>query len=635
MCGITGGIWRNADLRIERETLDRMVDVLAHRGPDDRGTFLTAADSFGVALGHRRLSIIDLSPLGRQPMFHHDGSIAVVLNGEIYNYRELRKPLLDGGYPFRSETDTETLLPLYEKHGLDFVQYLNGMFAIALWDARQQRLVLARDRLGKNPLVYRYEKDRLIFASELKSLLQVPGLRKEIDPIALDQYLTYQYVPHPRAIYRGFSKLPPGHLAVFDRDGFRIQPYWNFDFNHEESDRSFADWSEELRELLGDAVKLRLRSDVPLGTFLSGGIDSTIVTGLAQKFSNQKIRTFSIGFPQKEYDETSYARLAARQFGTGHEEFIVTPDAKEILPKLVYHYDEPLSDSSAIPMWYLAEMTKKHVTVALSGDAGDELFAGYERYLAVGLGNRIDLLPTTIRKFLAGSMMRLIPSPIHQKSKWRRLKRFLEAVGMTPLERYLQWIAVFNRSRKSQLYSDDFRNTIAAQTDYDMLDFLTQAASRSTKRDAITSITLTDLLTYLPGDLMYKADVASMGHALECRSPFLDHRVVEHAIRMPIAMKIHGGVGKWILRETFKDLFPPELLRRGKMGFGVPLDHWFRNELTEFVREILLDPQTLGRGWFEPDAIRRLILEHQSFQFDHAGRLWSLLFLELWFRQWG
>jgi len=634
MCGITGGIWRTPELQIERDTLDRMVDVLAHRGPDDRGTFIEGIDSGGVALGHRRLAIVDLSPLGRQPMFSRDGAIALVFNGEIYNYEELRKPFLDAGYPFQSNTDAEVLLPLYEKHGLDFVHFLNGMFAIALWNSRQRRLILVRDRFGKKPLVYRHEKDRLVFASELKSLLQIPGVRKEIDPAALDQYLTYQYVPHPRTIYKGFSKLPPGHLAVFEADGsFRVQSYWNFDFNAEETGRSFADWSEELRSLLSDAVQLRLRSDVPLGVFLSGGIDSTIITGLVQKFSSRQVRTFSIGFPQKEYDETSYARAAAKKFGTIHEEFLVTPNVREILPKLVYHHDEPFSDSSAIPMWCLAEMTKKHVTVALAGDAGDELFAGYERYLAVGLGNRADLLPLVLRQFLAGPVMRLIPSPIHQKSKLRRFKRFLEALGMTPLERYLQWIAIFNRSRKAQLYSDEFQRTIAAQTDYDMLDFLEQAASRSTNRDAITSITLTDLLTYLPGDLMCKADTASMAHALECRAPFLDYRVVEHAIRMPISMKIHGNRGKWILRETFKDLFPPELLQRGKMGFGVPLDHWFRGELAEYVREILLDPVTLGRGYFNPDTIRRLVSEHQASQFDHAGRLWSLLFLELWLRQ--
>ncbi len=634
MCGITGGIWTDFQQRIEQKTLDAMVDVLAHRGPDDRGTFLEQNDSLGVALGHRRLSIIDLSPLGRQPMFHHDGTIGVVLNGEIYNFEELRKPFVDAGYPFRSETDSEVLLPLYEKHGLDFVHFLNGMFAIALWDARRQRLVLARDRFGKKPLVYRQEKNRLIFASELKSLLQIPGLPREIDPIALDRYLTYQYVPHPRMIYKGFSKLPPGHLAVFERDGsFRVQSYWNFDFNTEESNRSFTDWSDELRELLSDAVRLRLRSDVPLGAFLSGGIDSTIITGLMQKLSSRTVRSFSIGFPQAEYDETAYARAASQKFGTDHEEFIVTPNAKEILPNLVYHYDEPFADSSAIPTWYLAEMTKKHVTVALSGDAGDELFAGYQRYLAVGLGSKADLLPLGFRKLLAGPIMRMIPSPIRQKSKLRRFKRFLEALGMTPLERYLQWIAIFNRSRKTELYSDDFRKTIAAQDDGDVLDFLEQAASRSAKRDPITSITLTDLITYLPDDLMCKTDIASMGHALECRAPMLDYRVVEHAIRMPISMKIHGSTGKWILRETFKDLFPPELLRRGKMGFGVPLDHWFRDELAEYVREILLDPQTLGRGYFEPDSMRRLLHEHQTSQFDHAGRLWSLLFLELWFRK--
>lgn len=644
MCGITGGIWNSQRAELKQEVLDRMVDILSHRGPDDRGTYLHQHEQhgYGVALGHRRLSILDLSPLAHQPMFNEDGTLAVVFNGEIYNYRELREPLLKKGHVFRSTSDTEVLLPLYEEHGTDFLSHLNGMFALALWDSRKEILLLARDRFGKKPLLYKHEPNRLIFASELKSLLQVPGVSREIDPLALDGYLSYQYVPHPRTIYRNIQKLPPGHYAIYDPKSAsppQVRQYWNFDFNEEIQHRSFEDWSEELRELLCSSVQIRMRSDVPLGAFLSGGIDSTIITGLMQRFSSQKVKSFSIGFPQREYDETSFAREAAAKFGTEHEEFFVTPDAKEILPKLVWFYDEPFSDSSAIPSWYLSELTRKHVSVALSGDAGDELFAGYERYQAVRLGRYVDLLPKFLRRFLAGPLMRIIPSPIHQKSRLRRMKRFLEAFAMPPMERYLQWIAIFNRSRKAQLYSGEFaaelaRNAALEQPPYEMLDFLEHAAARSNARDAMTSIALTDLVTYLPCDLMCKVDIASMAHSLECRAPFLDHRLVEHAIRMPIEMKVHGKTGKHILRETFRDLFPPSLLTRRKMGFGVPLDHWFRGPLADYVRDVLLDRRCTERGYFDSRYVERLLTEHREGRFDHAGRLWSLLFLELWMRQW-
>ena len=639
MCGIAGAVWTNAKSSVSLETLDRMTDELKHRGPDDRGTHIRVEHDSGVALGHRRLSIIDLSPTGRQPLCNENETVWVVLNGEIYNFEELRKNLIEKGHNFRGTSDTEVLVHLYEEHGLGFVQHLNGMFAIALWDSDSKKLVLVRDRFGKKPLIYKHETNRVAFASELKSLLRIPDIETEIDPGAIDLYLTYQYVPHPKTIYRGISKLPPGHLAVFDaiKNEFSVHRYWNFDLNIETTSKSFTDWSDELRELLDSAVKLRLRSDVPLGSFLSGGIDSTIITGLMQKLSPQKVRTFSIGFPHKEYDETSFARIAAEKFGTEHEEFIVTPNLLEILPKLTYHYDEPFSDSSMIPTWYLSQLTRKHVTVALCGDAGDELFAGYQRYQAVRFGNYADVLPMFLRKFLAEPFMRMIPSSTRQKSLPRRLKRFLEALAMQEMERYLQWIAIFNRSRKTELYSTEFAKQLSRlnnETNSDMLDFLTEAASRSKLRDAVTKVSLTDFQTYLPCDLMTKVDIASMGNALECRSPFLDYRVAEHAIRMPINHKIHGKTGKYILRETFRELFPAKLLKRGKMGFGVPLDHWFRGELANYVREILLDRQTLGRGYFNPNYVTRIVNEHINGIFDHAGRIWSLLFLELWFRRW-
>lgn len=634
MCGITGAVWSEASKEVDIETLERMTDILSHRGPDDRGTLLMD----GVALGHRRLSIIDLSPGGRQPIPNEDETVWAVVNGEIYNDPELREMLISRGHKYRGGSDSETVVHLYEEFGDSFPEHLNGMFAIVLWDCSKKRLILVRDRLGKKPLVYRHEPGRISFASELKSILQIPGIEREIDPIALREYLVYQYVPFPRTIFKGISKLPPGCIGIYEtkNDELEIRSYWDVDFNREDSNRSFVEYSERLRELLVSSVKLRLRSDVPLGTFLSGGIDSSITTGLARELSGRSVDSFSIGFPQPDYDETAYARLAAQKFGTEHHEFIVTPDAKEILPKLVWFYDEPFSDSSAIPSWYLSRETKAHVSVAFSGDGGDELFAGYQRYQAMRLGRMLDLLPHPVRSFLGGPFRNMIPGSVRQKSKRRQLKRFLEAVAMPPMERYLQWIAIFNRSRLDSLLSKDFKRTLELEEpeSYDILDFLLDASAKSSKRDPVTSISLTDLITYLPCDLMCKVDIASMSHALEVRAPFLDYRIVELAARMPIRYKIHAKYGKHILRETFKDVLPKDIEKRPKMGFGVPLDHWFRGPLKDYAKEILLDSRTLDRGLFDPNYVRVLLDDHFERRFDHAYRIWSLLFLELWFREW-
>ncbi len=639
MCGITGAIWTEPHPAISQSTLARMVEVLTHRGPDDQGLFFRSLqdDSLhprtGVALGHRRLSIIDLTG-GHQPMANEDGTIQIVFNGEIYNYRDLRPPLVEQGHRFRTESDTEVLVHLYEEHGVDFLEHLNGMFSLALWDAGRNRLLLARDRLGQKPLFYRLETDRLLFASELKSLLQVPGIPRTIDPTALDDYLTYQYVPHPKCIFEGFAKLPPAHRAIWENGRFRVESYWNPDFNHQQ-ELSYTEWSEGLRARLTDAVRLRLRSDVPLGAFLSGGVDSTVIVGLMQQIlaeeNGEPVRTFSIGFTEPEYDETAYAQLASEHLETDHRPFVVTPDAMSVLPKLLWHYDEPFADSSAIPTWYVAQLTREHVTVALSGDGGDELFAGYDRYRAVGLGRWLDRLPALLRRMVAHPLWQKLPASTRQKSTRRRLKRFLEAAGMPPLERYLQWIAIFNRQRRELLYTSDFVGTLGG---YDSLDFLRQGAARSDRRDPVTNISLTDLVTYLPGDLMTKADIASMAHGLECRQPFLDHRVVEWAAAMPIGCKLFQRQGKHILRDTFSPLLPPRIDRRKKMGFGVPLDHWFRGPLASFAREVLTDRVCRRRGYFRPEVIEQLLDEHTQNVFDHAYRLWALLFLELWMRDW-
>ena len=637
MCGIAGAAWCDVGKAVGPDVLQRMIDVLRHRGPDDDGMVFVggrpeADDAQSLpraALGHRRLSIIDLSG-GHQPMSNEDGSVWTVFNGEIYNFRELRSRLEATGHRFRTHCDTEALVHLYEDEGVDMCASLRGMFALAVWDARRRRLLLARDRLGQKPLVYRCEPERLLFASELKSLLQAPDLPRELDPQAIDDYLTYQYVPHPRTIFRGIAKLPPGHLAVYEDGRLDVRAYWRPDFN-EQDDRPRAEYVAELRELMTAAVEMRLQSDVPLGAFLSGGIDSTIVVGLMSQLVEEPVRTFSIGFPVGEFDETDYARTAAERFGTIHDEFQVRPDAMEVLPRLVWHYDEPFADSSAVPTWYVSQLTRQQVVVALSGDGGDELFAGYPRYLAVWLAGMFDRAPGLLRRMAAGRYWQKLPGGARQKSLRRRFKRFVEMLDMPPARRYLEWIAIFGQARRDALYSDGFA---ARLSDDDPLEFLDAALARADRRDPVTAFSLADLATYLPCDLMTKTDIASMAHGLECRQPFLDHHVVELAARMPRRLKFRLGRGKRILRETFADLLPESILRRPKMGFGVPLDAWFRGELREFAREILFDRRTLDRGYFRPAAVAQLWDEHQQRRFNHGYRLWPLLILELWERQW-
>lgn len=636
MCGIAGAIWFDPSRAIDEITLRRMTDVLRHRGPDDQGCFTAAYTTRppydplpGVALGHRRLSVIDLAG-GHQPITNEDGSIQLIFNGEIYNFRDLRRRLEGAGHTFRSNSDTETIIHLYEDEGVEFARHLNGMFAVAIWDANRRRLILARDRLGKKPLVYRWEQNRLLFASELKSILQVPDVPRTLDVQALDEFLTYQYVPHPLTIFKGIAKLPPGHVAVYADAMLTIEPYWKPDFQRE-INRPVADYVDELRSLVDSAVTLRLQSDVPLGAFLSGGVDSSLVTALAQKQLAGPIKTFSIGFPEQAYDETRYARLMAERIGAEHHEFRVEPRAIEVLPKLIWHYDEPFADSSAIPTWYVAQLTRQHVTVALTGDGGDELFAGYERYDAVRLAYRFDQLPDAIKRILANRLWRNLGGGRGQKSWVRRLGRFAEALSLPPERRYLEWVCIFNETRRAELYSEEF---VRQLPDRDPFSFLAGAYDQARGRDIVTATSLADLFTYLPCDLLHKVDIASMAHGLECRQPLLDYRVVELAASMPIGLKQRGRGGKWILKQAFSDILPAEIRHRRKMGFGVPLEEWFRGELRDFARDVLLARRSLERGFFRPEVVRQLLDDHQSGKFNHAHRLWALVVLELWCREW-
>ena len=635
MCGICGAAWTDPALAPVEATLASMVARLEHRGPDDSGTY---RDDH-AALGFRRLSIVDLSG-GHQPLSNEDGTVWTAFNGEIYNFPSLRHRLEARGHTLRSSGDTEVLVHLYEDEGPGFFSLLRGMFALAIWDAPRRRLVLGRDRLGQKPLVYRLGAGRIAFASELKSLLALPerDLPRSLDPLALDRYLTYGYVPHPSTILEGVHKLPPAHYATWQDGRLELTRYWDPDWNLE-VDRPPGEDAEELRATLDDAVREQMVADVPLGAFLSGGIDSTIIVALMQGASNRPVKTFSIAFEDPAFDESRYAELAAKAIGTEHHSFKVEPRAWETLPALARQFDEPFADSSALPTWHVSRETRRHVTVALTGDAGDELFAGYDRYRAVALAAWLDRLPDAPRGFLGGPLARALPTSVKAKTRLRQVRRMLEGIAQAPESRYLRWVAMFDEPSRASLYSDDFLDHLSAAaarhpSEADPASMLARAFDAAPKRDPVTRATIVDLLTYLPGDLLAKVDLASMAHGLECRGPFLDHRVVELALAMPVRRKLRlrGGRSKVVLKQAFADLLPKEIRNRPKMGFGVPLDRWFRGELKDELRAVLLDPVARDRGLFRPEAVERLIDEHTQGRRDNAYRLWALLMLELWFR---
>lgn len=635
MCGIAGAAWTDTRRALSDDALRAMVDRLVHRGPDDSGSYRDAH----AALGFRRLSIVDLAG-GHQPLSNEDGTVWTVFNGEIYNFPALRHRLEARGHTLRSTGDTEVLVHLYEDEGPGMFPLLRGMFALAIWDAPRKTLVMARDRLGQKPLVYRHDGSRIVFASELKALLALPAsdAPRRVDPQALDSYLTLGYVPHPATILEGTHKLPPAHYAVWHDGRLTIDRYWNPQWDVER-ERPMEDDVKELRTTLADAVREQMIADVPLGAFLSGGIDSTIIVGLMQAASSRPVKTFSIGFDDKAFDETHFAAMAAKHLGTDHHTFKVTPKAWETLPALAWQFDEPFADSSAVPTWYVARETRRAVTVALTGDAGDELFGGYERYRALALANMMDRIPAGPRGVLGGAIARALPSKTAVKSRMRKVKRWLEGMVEPPETRYLQWIAYFPEAQRLALYSEEWLEALAeaARARPDQADpnsFLTRAYGAAPHRDPVTRTTITDMLSYLPCDLLVKVDMASMAHSLECRSPLLDHRVVELALAMPLRRKLRlpGRQTKIVFRKAFEEYIPPAIMKRSKMGFGVPIDRWLQDDLRDELRAVLLDPIALNRGIFRPDAITRLVQDHIEARHDHTYRIWALLMLELWFR---
>lgn len=621
MCGITG-IVRRDGAPADRDLLERMTAVLTHRGPDDGGLYLEGP----VGLGHRRLSIIDLSPQGRQPMANEDGTCWLVLNGEIYNHQALRHRLQARGHVFRSRSDTETVLHLYEEEGPSCIRALRGMFALALWDQRRRRLLLARDRLGKKPLFYQDGPDAFRFASAPQALLQDPAVPVEPDLAVLQEVLTFRCVLRGRSAFQGLQKLPPGHLLLLEDGRVRLERYWRLRFTPKHA-AAGPELAEALLESLREAVRLRLESDVPLGAFLSGGLDSSLVVALMSEAGGGPVRTFAIGFAEDAFDERPFARVVAQRFGTQHQEAVLRPDAAALLPRLVWHYGEPFADASAIPMFAVAEAARAEVAVALTGDGGDEGFGGYERYAALLMATRLQGVPGMLRRAAA-----MVGQRFAQAGGPRLLQRAMRwgsGLADAPARRYARWLATGDPETLTSLLTPDAAAALAVPDPLMPLEEIWEAGDAPGPLDRALQ---TDVEAYLPGDLLTKVDGATMAVGLEARAPFLDHTVIEFAARLPEAFKVQGWQKKILLRRAAAPLLPREILDRPKHGFAVPLDAWLLGPLREMAADLLLSPRATSRGVFRPAAVRHLLEEHGRGARRWGEVLFGLLVIELWYR---
>ena len=601
--------------------VDRMCAGEEHRGPDSRGIHVEA----GVGLGIQRLRIIDLAT-GDQPIFNEDGTVAVVLNGEIYNFRELRERLIASGHSFRTESDTEVIVHLYEELGRDCVRELHGMFGLAIWDSRRQDLVLARDRVGKKPLLYALADGKISFASEFGALLQDGEISRGLDLQALDAYFAYRYVPAPLTALEAVRKLPPAHTLVFGPRGVEIERYWSLNYGKRfegSEDEALA----EIRDHLRRAVRKRMVSDVPLGAFLSGGVDSAAVVAAMAEASPRPVKTFSIGF-EGELNELPLARVVAERFGTEHHELMVEPKAIEVIPKIVRHYGEPFADATAIPTFYLAEMARRHVTVALNGDGGDEAFAGYTRYVAQAALAKVGRLPAPARRLLS-VLAAGVPRSGKIDSTRSRIRRLGEVATLDEPGRYLAYMTDLQGFRRNDLYSDDFAQAIGATT---ADRFVRDPWARSTADSLVDRMLDVDVAHYLPDDLLTKVDIATMACSLEGRSPLLDHELLELAASLPPELKLRGGEKKVGFREALRGWVPDEILDAPKRGFQPPLADWFRGELRGYARDVLLDERAADRGYFRRDRVEGLLERHGEGVEDNSQGIWTLLMFELWQR---
>lgn len=619
MCGITGFVGPvNGASPEASAVIDRMCRVITHRGPDDQGVMIKN----GAVLGMRRLSIIDLVG-GHQPISGEDESVTVVFNGEIYNFRELQPLLESRGHVFRTHSDTEAIVHAYEEYGPLCVDHLRGMFAFAIWDNRKRTLFLARDRAGKKPLYYTVTDDgTFVFGSELKSLLEYPEVKRKINLEALDAFFTLGYVPDPLCIFQGIYKLPPGCHLTFTQGRVVIEQYWDFTFNPDQS-RSAEDYLGELRELLDESVRLRLVSDVPLGAFLSGGVDSSTVVGLMARHMDQPVKTFSIGFHEDSFNELKYARLTAKQFGTDHHEFFVTPEICDVVDELVWHFDEPFSDPSAVPTYMVSKLAREHVKVVLSGDGGDELFAGYTRYVTERQRRGFALLPRLFRE--------RVMQPFSVRLPHGTLGRnYIHNVALDPINRYLDSMSLFTGLNKRLLYTSDFKNQLRNNGALGV-DFRGYAAKVDTG-DPLDQLLYIDSKTYLPGDILTKVDRMSMAVSLETRVPLLDHKLIECVMRIPASLKMSGLETKHLFKLAVKDLVPKEILNRPKQGFGMPIQRWINHQLKERILDTLGDQRARQRNYIDPNYLNLLLDEHQNGRRDHSTQVWGLFVLELWHR---
>jgi asparagine synthase (glutamine-hydrolysing) len=618
MCGISGIFQFHSMAPVPCEVVHRMNDVLRHRGPDDDGVYIGP----GIGLGHRRLSIVDVAG-GHQPIFNEDKTICVLLNGEIYNYPELRAELQARGHRFTTHSDTEAIVHLYEDLGESCFERLNGMFAIALWDMKRRRLLLARDRIGEKPLYYSIERDRLLFGSELKALLAADSLPRDIDPQALSDYFSLGYIPAPKTVYRSVRKVRPAHYLVVSDEGLEEKEYWNLSFAQTE-ERSEEQWCERLKHRLCEVTRMRLMSDVPLGAFLSGGVDSSSVVAMMSHVMNRPVTTCSIGFEEEEYDESGFAQHVAKHFKTDHHEEIVRPDAIEIMKKLVWHYDEPFADSSAIPTYYVSKAARQHVTVALGGDGGDENFAGYRRYYYEHFENRFrTLVPRVLKQTVFGPLGRMYP-PMIRAPRIFRGKATFESLSRSPLEGYFNCVSIFRPQDKLQLLSGDFQGSLGG---YDSLDVFRHHYDRADTNDLLSKIQYVDIKTYLPDDIMAKVDRASMAVSLEVRAPFLDHEFMQQIAAIPSSLKLRGRDGKYILKRAMRPLLSDGILYRRKQGFAVPLKRWFRKELRDMAYEAICNTSD---GILDQKYLKTIWHQHQDGILDKSPQLWSVLMFRKW-----
>ncbi|MGH2498818.1 MAG: asparagine synthase (glutamine-hydrolyzing) [Candidatus Limnocylindria bacterium] len=622
MCGIAGIVAADSERRADAR-LRRMLSRLSHRGPDEEGVLVMG----GATLGARRLAIIDLVD-GRQPMANEAGDVIAVQNGEIYNFAELRDALRDLGHRFRTRNDTEVLPHAYEEWGVDLVPRLRGMFALAVWDERRRRLLLARDRFGKKPLVYHRTPHGLVFASELQALWAYGDIPIELDIEGIEEYLTFGYVPAPRTAFAAVRKLPPGHTLVFEAGNVSVERYWHLAFSPK-LEIGLEEAAEELRRRVDDAVRVRLMSDVPIGAFLSGGLDSSTVVAFMARHSERAVKTFSIGFKDESHDELGYARLVARAFGTDHDEFVVDAGEAEVLPMLVRHLGEPFADSSIVPTYHVARITRSKVTVALNGDGGDELFAGYDRYKAAALTRlTFERLPAPLVRSMA-SLARRLRVPAALPASLHRGRRYLSALDLAPEARHLRWTGYFTGPLRELIAGSRLRERPRPEP----LLLLARAAELTGATDAAERYMASDVLMYLPGDLLVKMDIATMATSLEARSPLLDHELAEYVARLPASLKLSVRTSKILLRHAMRGILPDEILSRGKMGFSAPVGGWLRGPLRPLFEDLALTSHAADAGLLSQKGIRILFAEHVSGAADRTPLLWCVLMLELWYRE--